>query len=94
MLPRMLGTPVADPAAARPARWRPGAVFYGWYIFLAGVATNVPLLGVTSFGFSVFGGPLHHVLGWALRRSQWPRHNRTCDARLLGISARTSAGGR
>ena len=86
MLRAMTGTPVAEPPppAARSARWGPRTVFYGWYIALAGAATNVLVLGVTSFGFSVFVAPLHDEFGWSVAAITFGFSLRAFQGGLLG----------
>lgn len=86
MLRPMTGTPVAEPPppAASSARWGPRTVFYGWYIALAGAATNVLVLGVTSFGFSVFVAPLHDELGWSVAAITFGFSLRAFQGGLLG----------
>src|SRR5690606_28748721 len=41
-------------------------MFYGWYIALAGAATNFLVGGIVNFGFGVFIEPMRTELGWSL----------------------------
>ena len=48
------------------ARLRPRNIYHGWWIVLAGLASNFLLLGVVVYSFSPFIQPLHEELGWSV----------------------------
>lgn len=56
----------AAPAPRRglAARWP--RVYYGWYMALAGAASNFLVLGIAVFGFGVFISPIREETGWTL----------------------------
>lgn len=41
-------------------------VFYGWYIVLAGAASNIVIFGVTLFGFGTLYEPMRQETGWSM----------------------------
>ncbi len=47
-------------------RLRPHALFWGWYVALAGAASNFLVIGVATFGFGVFVTPMREELGWSV----------------------------
>lgn len=52
-----------------PRRRAPGwwpRVYYGWYMAMAGAASNFLVLGITVFGFGVFIPPLRDEMGWTI----------------------------
>ena len=53
------------PARVRE-RLRPGGMFYGWYIVMAGAASIASITGITVVGFSLFVGPVRDELGWSV----------------------------
>lgn len=77
-------TDVAAPTSVPGARWRWRPAFYGWYIAWAGAATNLLVLGVTSFGFSVFVAPLREELGWSVAAITFGFSLRSFQGGLLG----------
>ncbi len=51
-----------------PGRWdryHPNRLFYGWYIALAGAASNFLLFGIAVVGMGVFFEPMRKELGWS-----------------------------
>ena len=53
---------VAERAAVMARR----GIFYGWYIVAAGAGTNFIVIGLVTFSFSVFIGPIRDELGWSV----------------------------
>ncbi|MSQ61710.1 MAG: MFS transporter [Dehalococcoidia bacterium] len=47
-------------------RQRPGGMFYGWYIVMAGAVSIAGATGITVLGFSLFVGPVRDELGWSV----------------------------
>ena len=41
-------------------------LFYGWYVALAGAASNFLVLGLVMIGASVFVDPVREELGWSV----------------------------
>lgn len=63
------GAGEAAPAPAAARRGRGGRwprVYYGWYMALAGAASNFLVLGIAVFGFGVFISPIRDETGWTL----------------------------
>ena len=53
---------VAERAAVIARR----GIFYGWYIVAAGAGTNFIVIGLVTFSFGVFIGPIRDELGWSV----------------------------
>ncbi len=41
-------------------------LFHGWYVAMAGAASNFLVIGIATFGFGVFIRPMREELGWAV----------------------------
>ena len=60
------GDGAAPPRARRGLGGRWPRVYYGWYMALAGAASNFLVLGIAVFGFGVFISPIREETGWTL----------------------------
>ena len=82
--------PIADDAGAAPAAkgprrapaWWP-QIYYGWYMALAGAASNFLVLGITLFGFGVFITPIREETGWTLTQISLAFSIRSFESGLL-----------
>lgn len=55
----------APPPRRRAPAWWPH-IYYGWYMAMAGAASNFLVLGITVFGFGVFIPSLRDEMGWTI----------------------------
>ena len=57
---------VAELIAERAVVAARRGLFYGWYIVAAGAGTNFLVIGLVTFSFGVFIGPMRDELGWSV----------------------------
>lgn len=64
-------------------RLDPRNLFYGWYIVLAGSASNFLIFGLVFYGFGVFIKPIRDELGWSVTAISWGVSIRSFEQGLL-----------